>query len=124
LLYSIHSFTPALGGEQRPWPVGVACWRDRRLADAMLHALERPGDLLVGDNQPYGVDDIHDYTLPTHGEGRGIPYVMIEIRQDLVRTPADIAAWVQRLADAYEHVRRSAAGLFAARGVQDVADTV
>jgi predicted N-formylglutamate amidohydrolase len=113
LLLSIHSFTPVFGGEQRPWPVGVACWRDRRLAGAMLHALRRPGDLLVGDNQPYGVDDEHDYTLPTHGEGRGIPYVMIEIRQDLVRTPADISAWVARLTDAWEHLRRNAASLFA-----------
>jgi predicted N-formylglutamate amidohydrolase len=114
LLFSIHSFTPVFGGEQRRWPVGVGCWRDRRLADRMLQALRLRGDLLVGDNQPYGVDDIHDYTLPTHGEGRGIPYVMIEIRQDLVRAPADIADWVERLAEAYEHLRGSAAGLFAA----------
>jgi predicted N-formylglutamate amidohydrolase len=115
LLLSIHSFTPALGGEQRPWPIGVACWRDHRLADAMLHALRRPGDLLVGDNQPYAVDDEHDYTLPTHGEGRGIPYVMIEIRQDLVRTPADIASWVERLAGAYKRLEADAAAL-SARG--------
>ena len=71
---------------------------------AMLHALRLRGDLLVGDNQPYGVDDVHDYTLPTHGEGRGIPYAMIEIRQDLVRTPADVTAWVERLAEAYQRL--------------------
>jgi predicted N-formylglutamate amidohydrolase len=38
---------------------------------------------------------------------------MIEIRQDLVRTPADISAWVARLTDAWEHLRRNAASLFA-----------
>jgi predicted N-formylglutamate amidohydrolase len=113
LLLSIHSFTPMLRGEGRPWHVGVACQRDRRLADPMLHALRLPGDLRVGDNQPYGIDDDHDYTLPTHGEGRGIPYVMIEIRQDGLCTPENIAGWVERLADGYEHLRASAAGLFA-----------
>lgn len=113
LLFSIHSFTPVLGDERRPWPVSIACWNDRRLADRMLQALSRRGDLLVGDNQPYGVDDVHDYTLPTHGEGRGIPYVMIEIRQDGVSTPADIAAWVERLAAACENLAADALTLHA-----------
>lgn len=100
LLYSIHSFTPQLDGEERPWHLGVACGRDPRLARAMHRALAATAGLCVGYNQPYDVDDVHDYTLPTHGEGRGIPHVMIELRQDgLVRT-ADIAAWVDRLAQA------------------------
>jgi predicted N-formylglutamate amidohydrolase len=113
LLFSIHSFTPELSGERRPWDAGVACQSDRRLADAMLYALRLPGDVLVGDNQPYGVDDDHDHTLPTHGEGRGIPYVMIEIRQDGLGTTEDIAVWVERLADAHENLRASAGGRFA-----------
>ena len=115
LLFSIHSFTPVLGDERRPWPISVAYGRDRRLADLLRPALELRGDLLVGNNQPYGVDDEHDYTLPTHGEGRGIPHAMIEIRQDGLSTPADIAGWVECLADAYEHLRGTAATLFASR---------
>jgi len=111
LLFSIHSFTPVLGGEWRPWPVSVAGWHDRRLADGMLQALRLRGDLLVGENQPYGVDDVHDYTLPTHGEGRGIPCVMIEIRQDGLATPADIQGWVERLAGACGDLAADAAGL-------------
>jgi predicted N-formylglutamate amidohydrolase len=115
LLISIHSFTPVLGDERRPWPISVAYGRDPRLADLLRPALKRRGDLLVGNNQPYGVDDEHDYTLPTHGEGRGIPNAMIEIRQDGLSTPADIAGWVGRLADAYEHLRGTAATLFTSR---------
>ena len=108
LLISIHSFTPVLSDERRPWPVSVAYGRDRRLADLLRPALERPGDLLVGNNQPYGVDDEHDYTLPTHGEGRGIPHAMIELRQDGLATAVDIADWVGRLADAYRYARAQA----------------
>jgi len=39
LLISIHSFPPVLGDERRPWPVGVAYGRDRRLADLLRPAL-------------------------------------------------------------------------------------
>jgi predicted N-formylglutamate amidohydrolase len=108
LLMSIHSFTPVLGDERRPWPVSVAHGRDRRLADLLRPALELRGDLLVGNNQPYGIDDEHDYTLPTHGEGRGIPHAMIELRQDGLFTVVEIADWVGRLADAYRYARAQA----------------
>jgi len=97
LLFSLHSFTPELHGEARPWQVGVAYGRDRRLADRVRPVLGRYGDLLVGDNQPYGVDDVHDFTLPMHGERRGIPHVMIEMRQDLLCTDDDVGRWVDRL---------------------------
>ena len=97
LLFSLHSFTPELHGEARPWHVGVAYGRDRRLADRVRPLLGQYDDLLVGDNQPYGVDDVHDFTLPMHGEGRGIPHVMIEMRQDLLCTADDVDRWVERL---------------------------
>jgi predicted N-formylglutamate amidohydrolase len=52
----------------------------------------------VGDNEPYRVTDLTDYTVPVHGEGRGLPYVEIEIRQDQISEPAGQAAWAERLA--------------------------
>lgn len=99
-LISLHSFTPRLAGRWRPWPVGLAHGRDPRLARRLRPGLARQTGLLVGDNQPYGIEDAHDFTLPTHGEGRGIPHVMIEVRQDGLRTAAQIAVWVERLARA------------------------
>jgi predicted N-formylglutamate amidohydrolase len=64
----------------------------------MLDLLRREGDLNVGDNQPYAVGDLSDYTVPVHGEKRGLPHVEIEIRQDLIADPAGQAAWAARLA--------------------------
>jgi predicted N-formylglutamate amidohydrolase len=112
LLLSIHSFTPVLNAQPRPWHVGVSHWRDRRLAALLLGALGRGGDLTVGDNEPYPIEDHIDFTIPWHGGRRGLPSVMIEIRQDGIRTPADAAAWAARLAEVYRRIEAEALGLF------------
>jgi predicted N-formylglutamate amidohydrolase len=108
LLLSIHSFTPVLNGRPRPWDIGISYGRDRRLAALLLGALARKGGLTVGDNQPYPVEDDIDYTIPHHGEGRGLPCVMIEIRQDGIRTAAGAAVWAERLANAYRLIEAEA----------------
>lgn len=100
-LISIHSFAPVLNGRQRPWQIGISHWRDRRLADLLLGALGRLGTFALGDNAPYPIEADIDYTIPAHGGARGLPAVMIEIRQDELRTPAGAAAWAARLAAAY-----------------------
>lgn len=101
LLLSVHSFTPVLNGRRRPWQIGFAYGRDARLALLLLDAFARQDDTVVGHNQPYRVEDAFDYTIPTHGEQRRLPHVLIEIRQDLLTTPERCAAWAARLAEAY-----------------------
>ena len=56
------------------------------------------GDLVVGDNEPYRVGDLTDYTIPVHGERRGLPHVEMEIRQDLIAEEAGQRSWAARLA--------------------------
>jgi predicted N-formylglutamate amidohydrolase len=98
LLVAMHSFTPVFKGVARAVQVGILYNRDTRLAQIMLDLLRREGDLNIGDNQPYAVGDLSDYTVPVHGERRGLPHVEIEIRQDLIADPAGQAAWAARLA--------------------------
>jgi predicted N-formylglutamate amidohydrolase len=98
ILISLHSFTPVYDGLVRPWQAGVLYNRYRALADALRAELSAPGDLVVGDNEPYTVDDETDYTIPVHGETRGIPHVAIEIRQDLIDDEAGQEYWAARLA--------------------------
>lgn len=97
-LVLLHSFTPVMNDSPRPWHCGVLYNRDTRLAQALLAALHAEGDLVVGDNQPYAISDDSDYAANVHGEARGLPYVEIEIRQDLIADAAGQQAWADRLA--------------------------
>ncbi len=98
VLVALHSFTPVFRGVSRPWHVGVLYNRDARLAHSLLALLRAEGDLIVGDNEPYRVTDLTDYTVPVHGERRGLAHVEIEIRQDLIAESSGQAAWAERLA--------------------------
>ena len=53
---------------------------------------------MVGDNEPYAVSDETDYTIPVHGEKRGLMNTGIEIRQDLIADQAGQKQWADRLA--------------------------
>jgi predicted N-formylglutamate amidohydrolase len=97
LLIAMHSFTPVFKGVSRDVEVGILYNRAVRLARIMLDLLRHEGDLNVGDNRPYAVGDFSDYTVPVHGEQRGLPHVEIEIRQDLIADAAGQAAWAARL---------------------------
>ena len=97
-LVSVHSFTPVYHGVSRPWDIGVLHRWDRRLADLLMAALAGDGGLVVGDNQPYRVVLDEDYTIPVHAETRGMPYALLEVRQDLVSDDAGAEDWAGRLA--------------------------
>jgi predicted N-formylglutamate amidohydrolase len=71
--------------------------RDRRFAGLVLDALRTEPGLVVGDNEPYFVSDETDYTVPRHGEARGLPHVEIEIRQDLIDSEAGQREWAERI---------------------------
>src|SRR6516164_8128001 len=98
VLVALHSFTPVFKGVARPWHAAVLYNRDARLALPLLELLSTEDGLVVGDNEPYAVSDLSDYTVPVHGERRGLPHVEIEIRQDLITKPAGEADWAERLA--------------------------
>jgi predicted N-formylglutamate amidohydrolase len=100
LLVAQHSMTHIYKGVRREMHAAVLYNRDRRLAGLVLDMLRREGGLSIADNAPYFVSDETDYTIPHHGEARGLPHVEIEIRQDLVSDEAGQAEWAQRIARA------------------------
>ena len=111
VLVSIHSFTPRFKGRpMRPWHVGLLWDRDDRLLIPMLALLRAQPDLVVGDNEPYTGQLIGD-CMWTHGTSRGLPHVLIEVRNDLIAEAPDQAAWADRLAPV---IRQSVARMRAA----------
>lgn len=80
---AIHSFTPVMNGEARPWEMGVLWDTDTRLRDIFLEGFTAAG-YLVGDNEPYSGKAPQDFTIDHHAEEIGLPHIGIEIRQDLI----------------------------------------
>jgi predicted N-formylglutamate amidohydrolase len=99
VLVALHSFTPVYAGIARPWHVGTLYRRDTRLPSLLLKGLRASGELVVGDNEPYAVSEETDYSIPVHGEARGLMNSGIEIRQDLIAEEAGQIEWAERLAN-------------------------
>ena len=97
ILVAQHSMTDIYEGVRREMHAAVLYNRDRRFAGLVLDMLRRETELAVADNEPYFVSDETDYTIPHHGEARGLPHVEIEIRQDLVSDDLGQAGWAQRI---------------------------
>ncbi|MEM9063532.1 MAG: N-formylglutamate amidohydrolase [Pseudomonadota bacterium] len=98
VLVSVHSFTPQFRGRPiRPWHVGLLWDHDDRLVAPLLDELRAESDLFIGDNEPYSGQLAGD-CMWMHGTQRGIPHVLIEVRNDLIADEDGEEAWADRLA--------------------------
>jgi predicted N-formylglutamate amidohydrolase len=95
VLVSVHSFTPVWKGVRRPWEIGVLWDRDGRLARPLIAECAKAG-FTVGDNEPYS-GELENDTLYRHATLRGLPHVLIEIRQDLIADDAAAQTFAARL---------------------------
>jgi predicted N-formylglutamate amidohydrolase len=110
ILVAQHSMTDVYLGVRRPMHAAILYNRDRRFAGLVLDSLRREPGLIVADNEPYFVSDATDYSIPRHGEARGLPHVEIEIRQDLVGGEAGQAEWADRITRALRDAERALLG--------------
>ncbi len=98
---ALHSFTPSLSGVSRPWHVGILHGEGRTdFARALLETLSRNSKLMVGDNEPYRMDET-DYTIPRHAFVAGLAYAEIDVRQDLISDATGQHKWAEILASAF-----------------------
>ena len=73
----------------------------------MLHRLRSDARWIIGDNEPYRVSELTDYGVIQHAERRRIPYVELEIRQDLIADEAGQLLWADLLANVLVDAARS-----------------
>jgi predicted N-formylglutamate amidohydrolase len=100
LILSLHSFTPQLASrkdEQRPWEVGILYNEQEAPSKAAIGYLAAQG-LMVGDQQPYS-GKLLNATMNRHAEGNNIPYIGVEMRQDLVNDAPGRERFAQILAN-------------------------
>jgi len=105
LLISLHSFTPHLASApelHRPWQIGILYNKDVRAAEIAIPWLQAAG-IVTGDNEPYS-GRVLNATMNRHGEANGIPYLGLEVRQDLIGDGAGVIHWADRLAPLVRHV--------------------
>ena len=98
----MHSFTPQMDGQRRPWHVGILWNRDQRLSQTLLNSLRSIPGLCVGDNQPYDARAHLGYTVDAYAHINSLAQVMIEVRQDLLESDEGISRWADLLS---EHIK-------------------
>jgi len=107
-IITIHSFTPVFLGKKRAVEIGVLHDEDTRLADKLLARCAADTQFDVQRNAPYGAEDKVTHTLLTHAIPRGLPNVMLEIRNDLIDTPSSQKSMAKWLAQHILSVRSDA----------------
>ena len=110
LIAAVHSFTPRLEtveGPSRPWEVGILYNQDERAAHIAIAELRRQG-LSTGDNEPYS-GKLLNATMNMHAEANGIPYLAIEVRNDLIGDNAGVQRWANILESLMLHCRKKLA---------------
>jgi predicted N-formylglutamate amidohydrolase len=98
LIVAVHSFTPRLEtatGSDRPWQVGILYNQDERAARIAIEAL-RAREIVTGDNEPYS-GQVLNATMNMHAEANGIPYLAIEVRNDLIADGPGVTQWAELL---------------------------
>lgn len=105
LILSVHSFTPRLESDphgHRPWEIGVLYNEYETASNLAIERLEGEG-LVVGDQLPYS-GKLLNATMNRHAEANEIPYVGVEIRQDLIGTSVAQERFAAILAEMAQYI--------------------
>ena len=103
LFVSIHSFTPKMDGQERPWELGVLWHKDEVTARHFLREFSK-ADFSVGDNQPYTGKGSRNFTIQYHAEKNNLSHVSIEMRQDIVSYHVGLNSMTELLGDAIKKI--------------------
>jgi len=103
VLVTVHSFTPVWHGQARAVEFGVIHDADATYARAVLAAARAMTGLRAELNAPYSAADGVTQLLRQHAVPYDLPHAMLEVRNDLIATPAAQDAMADRLAPVLAH---------------------
>jgi predicted N-formylglutamate amidohydrolase len=78
--------TDRMNSAHRPWEIALSSNENRRATDPALASLRKANGIVIGDNEPYDINPNEDYSTPEHALSRGLDYLQVEFRQDIVAT--------------------------------------
>jgi predicted N-formylglutamate amidohydrolase len=103
--FSIHSFTPMMGGQPRPWHAGFLTRHNLPTANKLINCIaEKAPGLALVLNQPYEIEDDTDWFIPMFAEKQNLAHSLIEIRNDQLQDDEGTAYWSALLASAISDV--------------------
>lgn len=102
-IIAIHSFTQNFYKQKRPWEIGILWVQDGRLPKHTIQHFKALG-YCVGDNKPYDARYLRGTTVDRHADTRGLPNVLIEVRNDLISNDEDSIRWAKMLAECYNPI--------------------
>ena len=106
VIVTVHSFTPIYFGQHRDVEFGVIHDADPSLAKSVVDEARAQTTLRTELNQPYSAADSVTHTLRLQATPYGLLNVMLEVRNDLLATPAA----ENEIADKLTPVLRAALG--------------
>jgi len=104
IIIAVHSFTPVYKGFVRPWHLGLLYRKDRRMVSLIQDQMVNNKSIKIGINEPYKCNLKGDYSIPYFGESNGLPNILFEIRQDLIKNNAGIIKWSKKLSNLLEKI--------------------
>lgn len=90
-LLSLHSFTPVMKGQDRPFDIGILFDRYEELAQELGQQLQQEGGYRVRHNEPYSGYDGLIFSARNHGGRHRLVYLELEINNGLLVEPDSIA---------------------------------
>jgi len=110
LMLAVHSFTPEMDGKKRPWHIAVL-WNDQKeIAQKVMRELKKNDPKMpIGSNHPYTLktERYKGLTVYRHAVKRGLPYIFVEFRQDLVDTKPKAEKWARVFIRAIEPILKN-----------------
>ena len=97
IIISIHSFTPVYNGKSRPWHLGLLFRKEKRLFSLLIKELQKDKSIKTGINQPYKCNLKGDFSIPYFAELKGLPCILLEIRQDLINSKSGVIKWSKKI---------------------------
>lgn len=103
--FSIHSFTPVLNKEIRPWQAGFISRKDHKTPESLINAIHSQfSEMKLVVNKPYQIDDDTDWFIPAYAEKHSLTHALIEIRNDQISNSIGAEQWSNLLTDAIIHI--------------------